>query len=553
MDTTPDGLLRLNAELRSQAQAMLPLWEECGRMTVTRKVQSLIRSSTRSASLPGGDFFSPQDMRLLNTSAANSNRLLSGGIMSWAFPADQPWYAYKPQPQQTGIDALETWLAHCSEIAHFYLSASNFYSRTHERTIDDCTFGTGAMTAEAGRRGPLNFKTYDAGSYVVHEDADGMVDMVFRERSFSALQARDEFGGDALPATVQQDLQANKGTNRHIFLHCVYQRELKDVRPDKGPTGMPVASVWIHMQSKQVVRTRGFDSMPNVVTRHLRWSEDSPYGVSPAMEALGAIRGVNYMEMLMTMLGEVSVTPRILMPQGAPGPPDLRAGGITMKGLTSDSSPQEWAAAGRFDIGLKLIERMELAIGEMFHRPLFAMLSDRTGDLNIPHVRALEFERLSRFSPAFTQLTTEFTNPILERVFMLLFNAGKFPPPPQEALVRDAAGNLVMLYPQVVQTSRLAMAMQAARRMAVANALEIAIPLEASGHRVLDNFDSDAAFIDILRGGGAPNTFIRESDVRDQIRQKREDAQRAAEHSQMLQEAMKSKPLVEAGLGAMAA
>ncbi|MFK5284110.1 hypothetical protein ACI3PL_31475, partial [Lacticaseibacillus paracasei] len=60
------------------------------------------------------------------------------------------------------------------------------------------------------------------------------------------------------------------------------------------------------------------------------------------MRALAEIRGVNYLEMLMATLAEVSVNPRMIMPQGFQGVPDLRAGGITFGGMTRDTFPQEW-------------------------------------------------------------------------------------------------------------------------------------------------------------------------------------------------------------------
>ena len=71
---------------------------------------------------------------------------------------------------------------------------------------------------------------------------------------------------------------------------------------------MPIASIILHKDSKLVVSNSGFEELPAIVTRHLRWSEASAYGASPAMKALAEIRGVNYLELLMSTLAGNAVT-----------------------------------------------------------------------------------------------------------------------------------------------------------------------------------------------------------------------------------------------------
>ena len=54
--------------------------------------------------------------------------------------------------------------------------------------------------------------------------------------------------------------------------------------------------------------------------------------------------------------------------------------------------------------------RKEDAVRQAFHAKLFDLFSTRKGDLNIPHVQALQAEQLGRIGPAFTSLTTGFIN-----------------------------------------------------------------------------------------------------------------------------------------------
>ncbi|CAB4186543.1 Head-to-tail connector protein, podovirus-type, partial [uncultured Caudovirales phage] len=487
MDTSAQALIKMNGELRNQASSMLSLWKECGEMCLTRKVSSLMNSSSKSPTL---DYIQPET-RLLNSVAVEANEVLASGCMAWIMPSEGRWFVWKPAPEQDGNDALEQWLTACTEIALTTLFSSNFYTKTHEVLQDRSTFGTAALWSEMGKRNPVNFRAWDVGTFVIAEDSEGYVDTTFRQIERTARQAQMEF--DVLPTTVQNQIAKNEVEARTTYLHAVFPREVSQQDPTKGAKGMPFASIYIHEESKTIVKSSGFEELPAFITRYLKWSESSAYGVSPAMRAMAEIRGVNYLEMLMSTLAEVTVNPRMILPQGFQGAPDLRAGGITFGGATRDTFPSEWMTGGRFDIGLTLIERKEKAVNEAFHRTLFELFNQRQGELNIPHVRALEAEKLARFSPAFTALTSEFINPVIERLFMQLYRANKFPPAPREAYVPDALGRPTLLFPRTIQTNRMSLAMQQAKKQGFAEIFSLFAPLAQSGQPVFDHLNVDRA------------------------------------------------------------
>lgn len=540
MDTSPSALIQLHDSLRNDASPMMSLWDECGRMCLTRKISSLNTARNKGTTTENN----PTETRLLNSVAVEANEILASGCMSWIMPSEGRWFVWKPSPQQEGNDAVEEWLQHCTEVAQTILFSSNFYSRAHEVLQDRSTYGTASLWAEAGTRGPLNFRAWDVGTFVVSENAEGYCDMIFRSIERTARQAKAEF--DTLPAVVQVHLSSGKIETKTRYLQCIFPREITAQSAEKGARGMPFASIYIHEESKSIVKESGFEELPAFVTRYLKWSEASAYGVSPAMRALAEIRGVNYLELLMATLAEVTVNPRIILPQGYQGVPDLRAGGITMGGTTQDTFPKEWGTGGRFDIGLNLLERKEKAVNEAFHRSLFEMFNNRTGDLNIPHVRALEAEKLSRFSPAFTALTSEFINPVVERVFMLLFRGGLLPPAPREAYVLDALGRSTILFPRCVQTNRMSLAMQQAKKQGLSELVAMFGPLAAAGMPVFDNIDSDRAWRDLSRGEGLPADYLVNEDTVKQLRDARAQAAQAAQQKEIAMEALKSKPLVDA-------
>ena len=537
---SPAEVIKINEQMRTDASGMLNLWNDCGSMCMTRKLSSVLAHYGTGTS---NDVFTP-DQRVLNTVAIRANETLAAGCVSWITPSDSQWFSWKPVPQIEGKAAVEDWLSACAEIATAYLASSNFYNRIHEFFADWATFGTASLSAKTGRKNPLLFRTHDNGSYTLAEDDEQNVHRWFREFDLTADQARAKFGMDKLPESVRNQISAGKLNEKSRYLHAIYERQLSEQDPERGPLGMPWASCYIHIASKQKIEEGGFQELPTFSGRYFRWSENSPYGVSPAMLALAEIRGLNFLELLMATLGEVTVNPRVIVPEGMESVPDLRAGGITI-GPMSGEGPKEWMTGGRFDVGLNLIERKERAVQEAFHFSLFQQFQQIERQITAQEVRAREAEKLARFSPAFSGLTSEVINPLLERVFMLLLRNDLLPAIPQEAVVNTPAGHQV-LFPRVVHTSRMALALQSLKKSSVANMLELFLPMSQLKPDVFDNLDSDAAFRDLTRSDGMPADYLLPEDQVLSVREARAKAQQQQEMAMMALEAAKTPAAAEA-------
>ena len=546
MDTSAQGLIRLHDRMRQDTSGMFSLWEESARMTQTRKLSALTAAIARTTSVHQS--FEPFDAGVVNSVATDCVGIHAAGCMSWILPSDGRWFKFSPQ-EEFKADAVEEWLDKCTELTLTWLSASNFYTKAHELMMDRVITGTAILTAEQGKRQPLNFRVFDPGSYIIQDDEEGNADMLFRERQLTAKQAVEKFGPDAVSAKILADANGDRPMNLHMFLQAVYRRPDAE-RQKPGSVGFEWAEKWVEVKEKKEVGESGFQEQPFFGNRYLRWSEFSPWGVSPTMQALAEVRGVNYLDLLQSTQAEVAVSPRLIMPQGYQGVPDLRAGGITMGGLTRDSFPQEWLTGSRLDFADPLIQRKEAVIRAMYHAPLFEQFATIERQITATEVRAREAEKVARFSPAFTQLTTELLYPLLERVFMLLYRQGKLPIPPNEARFMDAGGTVRIAFPRVVHTSRMALAIAALRKSALADAFALFAPLANAGSDVLDNLDTDKAFREVTRADGIGD-FLKGEDARDEFRQQRAEAQQAAEQQAAMQELLKSNPIAEAGVDAL--
>jgi hypothetical protein len=530
MDAKAEKLALEAAQLQAERSCFQSIWQQCADHALPLR---------RLGFTQQGSSFN-EDVRLQSDVAVDALNTLASGMTSWVTPSELIWFQWEAYEIVTGSVAVNMWLADCTARAHKALANSNFYHAVHLGYLDLGAFGTVGLYAEEGKDRPLNFRCWHAGTFACAENEQGTVDRVFRFFTLTAGQAVEQFG-DGAPAVCKQDVDANRRHNKHQFIHAVYPRDRKDRNPAGGPMGMPVASCYLHQASKTIVKEEGFESLPVMVSRWLKWSEESPYGVSPAMLSIADIRGSNYLESLLAAMANLKVNPRVITKTGAVGVVDLGPGGVTQVSDMGDA-PQVWADPSDYRVGMDLIDRVDGRIKRAFHMPLFEQFASLERQVTATEVRARQAEQLARISPAFTLLTTDLITPLLERVFMILFQAGRFPQPPQEAFVQDAAGQWRLLYPQTIQISRMSQAIEAQKEHAFASTLETFFPLIQAQPELLDDWDLSTAQRDIGRGKGVPSKYFRTLEDKAMMQQARAQAQQMAQQQEAITEAAVKNP-----------
>lgn len=537
-------LCKRHEAAKSEQSAWVSLWQDLA--DYTRPNQDYIASEAQ--------FDAPslhKHNKLFDGTAVHSNMILAAGCMSWLTPAETPWFAFDPPHSLRGSEAVKSWLAQCTEVIRLEMATSNFYSEVHESYLDRGAFGTAAMWIEPGKDGAFNFDTWEIGKYSILENNEKRVDTVFREYTLTIRQAQQEFGFENLPKVVQDKIQdGEKWDQTDSYLHAIYPREDAERDLDSPlPEEMPIASVYMHLASKTIVKVSGFEEMPVVVSRFLKWGR-SAYGYAPSWSALPDARQVNDLQKNLDVLAETAAFPRMLLPTDHEGEVDLRANGVT---FFKDPArvPREWMTQGRYDIGKDRVMERQEAIKRAFHTELFQLFANLDKQMTAREVIERTQEKLVLFSPTFARLTTEFYNPILKRVFNIALRRGVIPPPPQEAIVEVAPGVGMIPDPQVSYNSRMALALKAIHNTAFMRTMESAVPLiQAGAGDVLDNFNLDAAMRDMSRNEGLPDDWIRpENEVRD-LRETRAQAiqeQQQVDQMQQMADAANKAGLVEQG------
>lgn len=559
-DPLANEILRRNEQLTGERAPWMSLWQSLADYIQPRKNQ-ITRKQTRPDSDDLADLF--------DTTAVDANLVLGAGQLQYITPASERWAAFDaPASLQKKPGGLSgdgaRWFQNCSDVVMRELARSNFYTEVHEFYLDRGGMGTACLYVEQGKRTTFNCCCHPIGTYAIGEDDEGYVDTVFREFQLTNRQAAQKFGPENLSPKVKKaflDPKAGKLDEKHTYIHAVYPRaEDKREAGKRDGKNKPIASIYVDKGEKWLISNQGYDENPYMVTRYLTWG-DNVWGYCPSIDVLPTIRQVNFIERQMDALAETAAFPRILVPDSMMGNLDMRAGGFTAFDPNNASAvPKEWMTEGRYDIGQERVKTKQDAIRKAYHNDFFNMLAQQTQQMTAYETMQRVAEKLVLFSPTFARLTTEFLNPFLQRCFGICFRAGLFEDPPADVFVPDGKG-VSLVAPQVVYTSKVALAIKALENHAFVDFMGIIGPLVNIRPEVLDNFDLDKIAVDIGRNLSLPTSWqVDEKDVA-ATRQARAQQQQQASAMQSAQGMAKAgadlgkapKPMQDAAMAAFSA
>jgi hypothetical protein len=527
-DPLARDIIARHDQLKGERSTWDNVWQELANFIQPRKNQITQKSTPDSS----------KNVDLFDTTAVDANMVLGAGQLQYITPAGERWFGYDYPESLKSKDGgvvpgrAAKWFADCTEIAMREVARSNFYTEVHEAYLDRGGMGTACLYAQEGKRTALNFCSHPVGTYSIAEDEEGYVDTVYREFKLTVRQAVQRFGLESMGAKVKaayNDSKSARLDEKFTFIHAVYPRQddKRDFRKQDG-ANKPIASVYVCLDDKVTVRNAGYDEMPYFVTRYLTWGEEV-YGYCPSIDILPTIRQVNFIERQMDALAEKAAFPPVLVPSSLDGTIDLRAGGTTVfdENLPASGQPREWATLGRYDVGKDRVEMKQNAIRKAYHNDLFQMFAQADRQMTAYEAMQRVAEKLVMFSPTFARLTTELLNPLLQRIFGILLRAGYFPPPPPEVYVDDGSGRQALAAPQVVYTSKVALAIKALENRSLIEFMQVIGPLIQLRPETMDNLDADKVFTDVMRNYSMPTTWTIDAEVVDQVRAARAQAQAA--------------------------
>jgi hypothetical protein len=496
----------------------------------------------RKSNITGGSMHpdSGRESKLYDGSGYYALDVAVRGQTADIIPHDQPWFTYDPPAGLAKNFRVQQWAQECTRIARAYLGASKFYAQGYEFTADRTAFGTACFYSEEGSslETPVVFRAHPIGSYTIAENADGHVDCIDREFRMTARQLVEKFGKDKGSDKVRKAYEAGKGKQDLQFtvLHCVYPRsESERMSGKRDGVNKPYASVYLEAEAKHALRIGGFDEMPYSVSRWSTWEgyqNSAPYGYSPAWLALPDMRQLNFLQKQLDALAEKKVTPPMLIPVGFKNDIDVRAGGITWFDPTNqDAKPTTWGNEGEYQIGERRAMEKRQSVEAFFQVNMWLAITrlDRR-QVTAEEVRARVGEQARQFGATYTLLVTEWLTSQLLRFFRILLRRGLLPPPPQEMVGEDGQGGYYIPEPDVIFSSRIAMALRDVDNTALSSMLGLVGTVAQWKPDITDAINWDQAVRDVARNRGIDPAWNRDPEEVEAMR-----AQRAEQQQQMMQ------------------
>lgn len=369
----------------------------------------------------------------------------------------------------------------------------------------------------------IRYKAVPLGEVFVGENHQGVIDCFDRFFRMTARQAVQKWK-DAAPEELKR--AAERGSEAPFdFLHCVYVNdEYEYGRADHR--GMNYKSVYISMTGKKLLEEGGYRSFPLAMCRYTQGPGEI-YGRGPAMAVLPSLKTLNAQKTTFLKQAHRAADPVYLSRDDGSVGFSARPGAMNPGYMTEDGKRLvDILPTGEINMSEKAMEYEQAIVKEAFLTTIF------DGLVANPNMTATQVVELINqkgvfLAPAAGSMAPEYLGALIDREIDLAASFGVLPPKPP--LLREAAGEYKVVYTSpLFKTARAGDAAGFLRT--VESAMNVAGQMQDPS--VLDMFDFDAAYSDIARIQGVPESWMSSDDVIAQKRQARAESQQRQEQIQ---------------------
>ena len=382
---------------------------------------------------------------LYDSTGVHANEMLAAGLHGMLTNPASEWFSLRLKKDNDMLSdnlKVKNWLEETTVAILSEISAPDvaFPSHIHEYYLSLSSIGTSCMfIGEPAQREGISFKAIHIDQIFIAENADSIVDTVFRNFKMTIRQVVQKWGEKSLSPRMKR-MHEKKDLDKEIeLLHCVYPRS--DAQKGKKAANMlPIASVYIDEKERHVIAEGGFDEMPYMVSR---WSKamGEVFGRSPAMTALPDIKMLQEIMKTTIKAAQKVVDPPLLVPDdGVLGPVRTIPGGLNYYRASTGARIEPLLTGGNIGISYEMMQDLRERIRTTF-------FLDQLEFQGAPRMTATEVvERTERtlrlLGPTLGRLQSEFLGPMIERIYGVLLRAGRLPEAPD---IRTRIKNTICL------------------------------------------------------------------------------------------------------------
>jgi hypothetical protein len=511
-----------NEDLKAIRLLYEPLWEEIAEYQFTRRIGIGYKPT------PG----QKQTTKQYDSTAEHCINLLAASMHGTLTPSPSIWSSFKFRDDRLNrMKEVMDWLEACANIMSVARHQSNFNSEIHEGYLDLVGFGQCCIFVEEKRIfypgfNGLQYKSLSNSEYCTSENAEGRVDILYREFELSARAAIREWGEKNLGEKITSKAD-KKPYDKFKFIHCVYPKEMEFQIMDGTKQ---FVSYYIGVDDKNVVSEAGYYEFPFIVPR---WSKrsDEDYGRGRGHTASPDVKSLNKLKELGLKSLAKDVDPATFEKDGGViGSLKLFPGGRNV--ARDKESIWTLDRKARHDLTQLNVADLRQSIKEIFSCDQLSL--PEKSDMREMEV-AVRYELMQRIlGPTLGRFEGEGLNPLIKREFGIMMRAtsGKYPvlPPPPPILARMGVRDIDIEYEgPLAKSQRQA---EVVRMQKVFTAVGQVQPIYED---IFDNFDGDEAARHIAEVEGMPSKTMRSVEERDAIREQRKKDQAAEQKKQDLE------------------
>jgi hypothetical protein len=459
---------------------------------------------------------------LFDSTAITANTLLAASLQGTLTSPSLPWFSIKLRDKVVNEDhRVQMWLEDTARRMYDAFNDANFNTEVHEMYLDLTSIGTGCLFVEEHKDGftdnGIHFKTLHIDEFYIQENNNGFIDTVYRKYKMSARQAVQEFGEESLGEKILEAAK-HKPEKEFVFIHGVEPSEDYKRATGKVATKLKYHSCHVCQEDKMVVRTGGYNEFPYLVPR---WSKATGeiYGRSPSYNALPDIKTLNKaVEIGLKAWAKAIDPPLLVQDDGVIGRVRTTPAGITV--IRNDGAIKPLQIGSNWQITDMKETQLRTAIRQAYY-------SDQLQLQEGPQMTATEvqvrYELMQRLlGPTLGRFQSEFLNPLIERVFGIMFRAGALLPPPDN--IQEAKMDIEYVGP-------LARSQRMEEAQAIDRLYQLAANVAQIDPTIMDNINHDEAIRMRATLLGVPKSILVS---REDVADKREAQQQAAMQQQMM-------------------
>ena len=532
----------LKAALWSERSSFDASWKELADWTSPRRTRFFAGDRNR------GD---RRDKNIINSTARFSVRTLASGLHAGLTSPARPWMKLTtPDPQLAEFGPVKAWLHVVTQRMLTVFAQTNLYNMLPISYGDMGLFATAAMSVVGDSKDLFRCYSYPLGSFACGQNERGVITTFAREYQLSVRQIVEQFGLEAngrdidwdriSPATKalwdqgnyeaavdlvwlvlpNEDYRPNNPLAKYKkFTSCHYER---------GPASRPGDN------GSGFLRESGYDTFPVLVPRWDITGEDTYGTSSPGWDAIGDIKQLQFMERKKAQALAKAVDPPLK------GPSSLRTQKVSLiqadiTYVDTREGQQGLAPIHEMRLeGLQFLiqdaERVEYRIQRAFYEDLFLMLARSDSQRGSQPITAREVEerheeKLIALGPVLERTNDELLDPLIDRVYQLMEDAGLIPEPPEQL----TGVNLKPEYISILAQAQKLVAVVGVDRF-LTSAGQMA---SVFGESILDKIDTDQVIDNYSEMLGVDPRIVRSTEdakaIRDQRNQAQQQAQQAAQ------------------------